>query len=108
MLRIHQHSSANACKSYYTKADYYSEGKELAGQWGGKGAERLGLHGEVQQADFEALCDNRNPLTGERLTVRNSSKRTVAYDFNFHVPKSVSIANALLDDPHIALAFREA
>ena len=35
---------AAAAKAYYTekaRQDYYSEGQEILGNWGGKGAERL-------------------------------------------------------------------
>lgn len=35
-------SSAGAA-SYYQKADYYTQGHELTGQWQGKGAAPLGL-----------------------------------------------------------------
>jgi hypothetical protein len=47
MLRIIQNQSAAGAKSYYSKADYYSEGQELEGQWRGEGAKRLGLAGVV-------------------------------------------------------------
>lgn len=107
MLRIIQNDSVSRAKGYYSKADYYSEGQELAGIWGGRGADRLGLHGEIRQQDFEALCDNLHPESGERLTPRTKSHRTVGYDFNFHVPKSVSVAYMLNRDERILDAFRE-
>lgn len=56
--------------------------------WGGKGAERLCLKGEVEWKDFSSLCDNLNPITGKSLTPRTQAERRVLYDFNFHVPKS--------------------
>lgn len=107
MLRIVQNNSVAQAKGYYSKADYYSEGQELAGTWRGLGADRLGLHGEIRQQDFEALCDNLHPTNGERLTPRTKSHRTVGYDFNFHVPKSVSVAYMLTQDERILDAFRE-
>ena len=37
MLRIHTITSAAAAKAYYRRRpDYYSEGSELVGEWGGK------------------------------------------------------------------------
>jgi conjugative relaxase-like TrwC/TraI family protein len=108
MLRIIQNVSAAGAKSYYSTADYYTEGQELAGQWRGKGAARLGLVGEVDRASWEALCDNRDPQTGVPLTLRTKDNRTIGYDFNFHVPKSVSVLYGLTKDERILEAFREA
>ena len=108
MIRISQQVSAAAAKSYYSKADYYSEGQELVGSWGGKGADRLGLSGTVDKDSFERLCDNLDPRTGEQLTVRTRAERTVGYDFTFSVPKSVSLLYAMSGDEDILGAFRGA
>ena len=87
-------------------SDYYSEGQELVGLWGGKGAKRLGLEGTVDKFSFDRLCDNLHPKTGEPLTVRTRRERTVGYDFTFSVPKSVSLLYALSGDEDILEAFR--
>src|SRR6202163_1572645 len=108
MIRITQQDSANGAKRYYAAADYYSEGQELVGCWGGKGASRLGLSGTVDKFSFERLCDNLDPRTGQPLTVRTRSERTVGYDFTFSVPKSVSLLYALSGDQDILDAFRAA
>lgn len=107
MLRITLNSNAAGAKSYYSTADYYTEGQELAGIWKGEGAKRLGLEGEVRKEDWDALCDNRDPNTGDVLTPRQRSERRVGYDFNFHVPKSVSLLYGLTQDERILEAFRE-
>src|SRR6185437_5226236 len=108
MIRISQQDSAAGAKRYYAVADYYSEGQELVGSWGGKGASRLGLSGTVDQFSFERLCDNLHPRTGEPLTVRTRAERRVGYDFTFSVPKSVSLLYALSGDQDIMAAFRGA
>jgi conjugative relaxase-like TrwC/TraI family protein len=108
MIRITQQDSAGAAKKYYATADYYSEGQELIGSWGGKAATRLGLEGKVDKPSFERLCDNLDPKTGEQLTVRTRSERTVGYDFTFSVPKSVSLLYARTGDNEILDAFRGA
>src|ERR1700687_4876011 len=106
MIRITQQDSAGAAKKYYATADYYSEGQEIVGSWGGKGASRLGLEGTVDKFSFERLCDNVDPRTGKPLTVRTRSERTVGYDFTFSVPKSVSLLYAMSGEQEILYAFR--
>ena len=107
MLRVI--ASRNA-KEYFAESlkreDYYSEGQEVSGDWNGIAAERLGLSGAVTTAAFESLCDNKIPGTDERLTQRNKSNRTVGYDFNFHCPKSVSVAYEFTQDERILGAFK--
>src|ERR1700691_2332454 len=106
MIRITQQNSSAGAKRYYATADYYSEGLEVVGSWGGKGAKRLGVEGTVDKESFERLCDNLDPRTGEQLTVRTRSERTVGYDFTFSVPKSVSLLYAMSGDERIMDAFR--
>ena len=108
MLRIIQTKSAGGAKSYYSKSDYLSEGQELTGYWYGKAAGLLGLEGTVGKQEFDRLCDNQHPTTGEQLTLRNSDGRTVGYDFNFHVPKGLSVAYELMGDDRVLDAFNQA
>jgi conjugative relaxase-like TrwC/TraI family protein len=107
MIRVTPQKSAKDAKRYYATADYYSEGQEIVGCWGGKGASRLGLEGVVDKTSFELMCDNINPNTGQKLTVRTGSERRVGYDFTFDVPKSVSLLYAMSGDQDILQAFRE-
>jgi len=106
MIRISQQDNAAAAQSYYSKADYYSEGQEIVGSWGGKAASILGLEGTVDKDSFDRLCENLDPRTGRKLTVRTRTDRTVGYDFTFSVPKSVSLLYALNGDQGIMDAFR--
>jgi conjugative relaxase-like TrwC/TraI family protein len=111
MLRVTTSTSAAAAKAYYTEGfsrqDYYVDGQEIVGQWGGEGAKLLGLSGHVDREAFMALCDNLHPATGQPLTARNKQIRRVGYDFTFSVPKSVSLLYAITGDERIVQAFRE-
>jgi conjugative relaxase-like TrwC/TraI family protein len=111
MLRITPSTSAQGAKEYFTqsltRSDYYIDGQEVAGVWGGKGATVLGLSGQVDAAGYFALCDNRDPSTGEQLTPRNKENRRVGFDFTFSAPKSVSVLYELTGDRKILDAFRQ-
>ncbi|MEL6396622.1 MAG: MobF family relaxase [Planctomycetota bacterium] len=108
MLRIYQSTTASDAKKYYTEAlakqDYYVEGQDIAMNWGGLAAERLGLEGEVSAKAFARLCENLHPGSGERLTPRTRDDRTVGYDLTFHAPKGLSLVHALTGDERILRA----
>jgi conjugative relaxase-like TrwC/TraI family protein len=111
LLTIYGQTSAAAVKEYFSAADYYSEGQETVGHWGGKLAPLLGLRGQVEKEEFERMCDNLHPATGERLTQRTNDNRRVGYDFVFSGPKSFSIALALAPEdlrPQLQQAFDDA
>jgi conjugative relaxase-like TrwC/TraI family protein len=115
MLRITMSVSPAAAAKYFDsaleKADYYAKSEATGkGVWGGSGAERLGLSGEVRRDDFIKLASNEHPLGGS-LTERTKEKRRAGYDFTFSVPKSVSLYLAETGDRHvetlIQAAFKE-
>jgi conjugative relaxase-like TrwC/TraI family protein len=116
MLRITMSVSPEAAARYFDsaleKADYYAK-SEITGKgaWGGKGAERLGLSGEVRREDFVSLASNKLPASDRNLTERTKEKRRAGYDFTFSVPKSVSLYLAETGDREvermIQTAFRE-
>lgn len=94
MLTIHEITGATDAKRYYAAADYYSQGQETVGLWGGKLAASLGLFGKVTKDDFDRMVDNLHPATGERLTQRTTENRRVGYDFTVSQNKSASILRA--------------
>ncbi|PTX92329.1 MobF family relaxase [Opitutus sp. ER46] len=111
MLRITQSESADAAKRYFdeslSRGDYYCDEQEIAGMWGGRGAERLGLEGRIDRDAFVALLENKKP-EGTRLTARMVTNRRPGYDFTFDVPKSVSVLHALTRDDRIISAMQTA
>jgi conjugative relaxase-like TrwC/TraI family protein len=100
-------------------SDYYAEGERVTGQWQGRGAEMLGLAGEVQSEQFEALRQGVDPQSGEFLRQRHSADRTAAdgstqsrgrnlYDFTISAPKSVSIMAQPGGDSRLVEAHKKA
>jgi conjugative relaxase-like TrwC/TraI family protein len=104
---------------YLERADYYAEGDRVVGHWQGRGAELLGLTGEVKSEDFEALRQGIDPETGEFLRQRQSADRLRSdgtkqsharhlYDFTISAPKSVSIMAVLGGDKRLVDAHENA
>ncbi len=120
VLTIRAMSNAQGCSSRHLEhSDYYDEGNRIAGQWHGRGAELLGLSGEVLSKDFDAVRQGLDPRSGEFLRRRQSADRKAAdgtttshgrnlYDFTFSAPKSVSIMASLGGDERVASAHRRA
>ena len=108
MLRITMSVSGEEAAKYFDSAlrtsDYYASENGL---WGGKGAERLGLVGDVTREDFISLASNKQPGTDETLTVRIKEKRRSGYDFTFSVPKSVSLYIAESGDESVERMIHE-
>lgn len=111
MLRVTASTSPDGAKRYFgeglSRSDYYIDGQEVAGLWGGKAAERLGLSGKVDPQSYFALCDNQHPATAEQLTPRQKANRRVGYDWTFSAPKAVSVLYELSGDERILAAFQE-
>jgi conjugative relaxase-like TrwC/TraI family protein len=100
----------NYFDEHLSQNDYYAAGEIRPGLWIGAGAERLGLKGEVTREQFHALCENRNPETGERLSQRQlkEGQRRVFYDFTCSAPKSVLVLAVTLADERLVTAHEEA
>lgn len=96
-----QNASEEGAKRYYqaelgSGSGYYLEDTSGIASWGGRGAKLLRLSDSVKQQDFERLCENRHPSTGERLTARQRPGRTVGYDLTFNAPKSATLLYELM------------
>jgi conjugative relaxase-like TrwC/TraI family protein len=112
MLFITPSVNAQQAKDYFTRhmdRDYYLKNSaEFPGLWHGRGAEMLGLSGQVDKESYFRLCDNLDPRTGDPLTLRTKANRRVMYDFTFNAPKSVTLAYELGGDERIEPAFQDA
>ena len=65
-------------REHLSAGDYYSQGTQVAGEWLGEGAGKLGLQGMVNEAAFLALCEGKNPATGQKLGQRMNTVREAA------------------------------
>jgi conjugative relaxase-like TrwC/TraI family protein len=92
--------------------DYYSGAGEAAGWWAGRGAEHLGLDGEVGGDDLRAVLAGIRPGTGglspNREPIRPHARRVPGFDLTFKAPKSVSVLYGISDDPRVQGAIIEA
>ncbi|GGB55901.1 MobF family relaxase [Blastomonas aquatica] len=90
-------SSAQA-SSYYEADDYYAEDGLSPSAWHGKGAEQLGLSGDVDRDAFRELLDGQ--IGGQQLgTVREGQlEHRPGWDVTLSAPKSVSILAEVAGD----------
>jgi len=120
MLTIRAMSDGKGYSSRHLEhSDYFAEGERVVGRWQGRGAEMLGLGGEVNPEDFEAMREGLRPGTREFLRQRQSADRVATdgtirsrgrnlYDFTISAPKSVSIIAILGDDRRLIEAHEKA
>ncbi|MGB6134713.1 MAG: MobF family relaxase [Acidobacteriaceae bacterium] len=100
-------------------SDYYDERRKVQGEWQGRGAELLGLRGNVTREQFEAVREGLHPETGEFLRPRHGadrlnndgseqSKARSLYDLTFSAPKSISIQAMIGGDERLIAAHDKA
>lgn len=99
-------------RNHLAHNDYYDQNRSVTGTWHGRGAELLGLKGEVTSESFEAMREGLHPETGEFLRPRHSadrlgsagaveSKARSFYDLTFSAPKSVSVVALIGGDERL-------
>jgi conjugative relaxase-like TrwC/TraI family protein len=110
-------------KEHLGVGDYYAEGQHRFGPMVRQGRGRFGIERRNNLKEFERLCENLHPQTGQKLTLRQNAtrietgndgvghekaNRRLFYDFTFSPPKSVSIAALVRDDARIVTAHEQA
>lgn len=128
MMTMSKPLSAGQAQRYHAEQfrdageNYYTEGREIRGQWDGRLAAEWGLAGEVSEEHFARLAEGQHPLTGELLVkaqsphlqtnARGETVRTVehraAWDLTFSAPKSVSLTALVGGDERVREAHRQA
>ena len=110
---------AGYAQRHLEHSDYYDEHRNVQGEWQGRGAELLGLRGDVAREQFEAVREGLHPETGEFLRPRHGadrlnndgseqSKARSLYDLTFSAPKSVSIQAMVGGDERLVAAHDKA
>lgn len=92
-------SSIKGDAGYYSHEDNYYASGSLESRWLGDGAEKLGLKGEVGNADMDAVRQGKLP-DGSDLSrmVNGVNKHRSGYDLTFSAPKSVSVMALVGED----------
>src|SRR5229473_7120889 len=94
----------------YSQDDYYSEKQQVVGQWFGRGADELGLSGEVTTEDFRSVLRGFRPASAEVLVHKANGydDRRAGWDATFNAPKSISIQGLAGGDDGLIEAHRKA
>lgn len=110
MMSPHTAKTAEGAEKYFERDNYYQRGDSQANsEWYGKGAEAMGLAGQVRAEDFHATLHGRDPKTGEQLVqVGPGGEHRPGVDCTFSAPKSASIAGLVEGDERVIQAHREA
>ena len=98
-------SAAGAATYYSATGEYYAEGGLAPSQWLGKGAEALGLSGDVSPEVFKAALEGNLPDGTVLGTIRNGEREHApGWDITFSAPKSVSTIALVCGDERLVTA----
>jgi conjugative relaxase-like TrwC/TraI family protein len=107
MLSVANVRSAGGAAGYFAKDNYYANADaDRSGVWVGKGAERLGLVGNVEPRMFEAILRGELPHGGR--IGREGTEHRAGTDLTFSLPKSWSLLALVGKDERIIAAYRSA
>ncbi|MEO8723979.1 MAG: MobF family relaxase [Sphingobium sp.] len=97
-------SSGQAASYYESAGEYYADGGQSPSEWQGKGANELGLSGEVDRDKFRDLLDGK--VADQQLGTIRESKLThrPGWDVTLSAPKSVSIMAEVAGDRRLVAA----
>lgn len=105
MLSVASVKSSSGAANYFAKDDlsatveyYAGEKSSTHSEWGGKGAEQLGLTGEVSKEGLQQILDGKLPNGDAVGQVKN---RQSGMDLTFSMPKSASILAYVAGDTRI-------
>ena len=106
MLTVHRLQSAAEAAAYYSETDdYRREDGRAPTEWIGRGAEYLGLRGEIDPATVEQMLKGQLP-DGTALGKKHQGEviHAPGWDCTFSAPKSVSVAALVNGDERLVAA----
>ena len=112
MLSLSPVTNPTKAGSYFEADNYYAkndpEAKSMSA-WFGKGAETLGLTGEIEQKTFVELLNGKIP-NGQHLgrLQEGKNEHRSGYDLTFSAPKSLSILLEIGEDSRLLAAHTKA
>ena len=97
-------SSGQAASYYESAGEYYADGGQSPSEWQGKGAEELGLSGDVDRDQFRELLDGK--VADQQLGTTRDGKleHRPGWDVTLSAPKSVSIMAEVAGDRRLIAA----
>lgn len=102
MLSVASVRTAGGAASYFAGDNYYTiENSSETSVWGGKGAEALGLSGQVSKEAFENVLNGKLP---DGTLVNQTADRRIGVDMTFSMPKSASVLAYVGGDERILAA----
>lgn len=101
-------TSSGQAASYYEADDYYADDGLSPSEWQGKGAEELGLSGDVDRKQFRELLDGKVASQQLGTTRDGQLEHRPGWDVTLSAPKSVSIMAEVAGDRRLIAAHGEA
>ncbi len=97
-------SSGQATSYYESAGEYYADGGQSPSEWQGKGAEELGLSGDVDRDQFRDLLDGKVADQQLGTTREGKLEHRPGWDVTLSAPKSVSIMAEVAGDRRLIAA----
>ena len=97
-------TSSGQAASYYEADDYYAGDGLSPSEWQGKGAEELGLSGDVDRDQFRDLLDGKVAEQQLGTTRDGKLEHRPGWDVTLSAPKSVSIMAEVAGDRRLIAA----
>src|SRR6266849_4891694 len=94
MLNVSKAMTASAVREYFQGKghEYFIDGHNLPGIWGGELMKEWGLNGKIVEKEvFDRMAGGYDPLSGKDITLERRDNRRSANDITLSAPKDFSL-----------------